>query len=158
ESGKPPRSTIRITGGPGGVGGRGTVPTNGGAAEGPSNSTKVSLEPDTAPDPKNYPFIVGERLNYDISWSKFPSVGKASFEVRQQGTLNGNRVIEFFGEAASVGTARSLVNVNDQVSSVVLFDSLMPIKTELRLREGKRSKQSTANYNRTTNRLTLSGG
>ncbi len=155
DPGKPSR---RMTG-PTSMGGGKTV--NGAAtADTPPNGTKASLEPlaEAAPDPKDYPFIVGERLNYDISWGSFSSVGKASFEVRQQGTLGGNRVLEFFGEASSVGSARTLINVNDQVSSLVLLDSLMPVKTELRLREGKRSKQSTATYNRETNLMTLSGG
>ncbi|MGH9768212.1 MAG: DUF3108 domain-containing protein [Blastocatellia bacterium] len=152
EGGKPSRS-IRITG----PSGNGTAKGNG-ASEPPTNGAKPGVDAEAAPEPKDYPFVVGERLNYDISWGSFSSVGKASFEVRQQGTLNGNRVIEFFGEASSVGAARTLVNVNDQVSSLVLMDSLVPIKTDLRLREGKRSKQTTATYDLSRNQMSLSSG
>ena len=151
ERGRPSRSTI-ITLGPGGNGnGKGAGPS-------PANGAKPGLDAEAAPEPKDYPFVVGERLNYDISWGGFSSVGKASFEVRQQGVLNGNRVIEFLGEASSVGSARTLVNVNDQVSSLVLLDSLTPVKTDLRLREGKRSKQTTASYDRARNLMSLPGG
>jgi hypothetical protein len=148
-----------ITGASGGsgngvAGGDGAAPTNsvnhGGA--------KPGIDIESALEPKEYPFIVGERLSYDISWGSFPSVGKASFEVRQQGTFNGNRVIEFFGEASSVGAARTLINVNDQASSLVLMDSLTPIRTDLRLREGKRSKQTTATYDRSRNLMSLPNG
>ncbi|MCI0391581.1 MAG: DUF3108 domain-containing protein [Acidobacteria bacterium] len=149
---KPSRPTI-ISGGPGG---NGNAKGNG-PSESPANGAKPGLDVESAPEPKNYPFIVGERLNYDISWGGFSSVGKASFEVRQQGMLNGNRVIEFFGEALSAGGARTLINVNDQISSLVLMDSLLPVKTDLRLREGKRSKQSTATYDRSRNLMSLSG-
>jgi hypothetical protein len=148
-----------ITGASGGngngvVGGDGAAPTNsvnhGGA--------KPGIDVESALEPKEYPFIVGERLSYDISWGNFPSVGKASFEVRQQGTFNGNRVIEFFGEATSVGVARTLINVDDRASSLVLMDSLTPVRTDLRLREGKRSKQTTATYDRSRNLMSLPNG
>lgn len=99
----------------------------------------------TMPSP-NLPFGVGERLSYDIAWGNFASVGKASFEVRQQGLLSGKNVFEFYGEASSVGAARTLVNVNDSASSFVTVDSLLPVKTDIRLREGKRSKQTAATY------------
>ncbi len=154
DEGARPFRSIPITGASGGngnevVGGKGSSPTNG---------VKPGIDVESAPEPKEYPFVVGERLSYDISWGGFPSVGKASFEVRQQGTFNGRRVIEFFGEASSVGAARTLINVNDQVSSLVLMDSLLPIRTDLRLREGKRSKQTTATYDRSKNLMSLSTG
>jgi len=154
DEGRKPSRQMSITVGPGGNG-TAKGPGDGGP---PANGAKAIIDGESAPPPKDYPFIVGERLNYDISWGNFSSVGKASFEVRQQGTLNGNRVIEFFGEASSVGAARTLVNVSDQVSSLVLADSLLPVKTDLRLREGKRSKQTTATYDRPRNMMTISGG
>ena len=150
---RPSRSTF-ITLGPGVSGNA----KGNGAGPPPANGAKSGLDAESAPEPKDYPFVVGERLIYDISWGGFSSVGKASFEVRQQGTLNGNRVIEFFGEASSVGSARTLVNANDQVSSLVLLDSLTPVKTDLRLREGKRSKQTIATYDRSRNLMSLQGG
>jgi Protein of unknown function (DUF3108) len=104
------------------------------------------------------PFVIGEKLNYDISWGNFASVGKASFEVRQQGMLGGNRVFELYGEATSRGAAQTLINVNDQLSSFVLVDKLTPVRTDLRLREGRRSKQVTATYNSANNTATLSNG
>ena len=123
-----------------------------------SNDPKSGPELEPPPAPKDYPFTVGERLNYDVSWGSFSSVGKASFEVRQQGALNGKRVFEFFGEASSVGAARTLINVNDQVSSLALVESLVPLRTDLRLREGKRSKQTTATYDWSKNQISLSSG
>lgn len=106
----------------------------------------------------NLPFVVGERLSYDIAWGNFASVGKASFEVRQQGMLGKERVFEFYGEAASVGAARTLINVNDQLSSFVQVDSLLPVRTDLRLREGRRVKQVTANYDWARRAATLTNG
>lgn len=93
------------------------------------------------------PFAIGERLNYDIAWGNFTSVGRASFEVRQQGMLGNSRVYELHAEATSIGAARKLITVNDQVSSFASIESLIPIRTDLRLREGTRFKQEVANYN-----------
>jgi hypothetical protein len=98
--------------------------------------------------PRPLPFDLGERLNYDIAWGNFTAVGKASFEVRQKGpSEDGTRqMIEFAGEAASVGAARSLMIVNDQLISFVDAKTLEPLKTETRLREGRRTKEVTCDY------------
>ncbi|HKX27766.1 MAG TPA: DUF3108 domain-containing protein, partial [Blastocatellia bacterium] len=105
-----------------------------------------------------FPFVVGERLNYDIAWGNFISVGKASFEVRQQGMLGNNRIFVFHGEATTTGALRTLIDVNDQMSSFVLVDKLLPIRTDLSLREGKRSKQISITYNQAGNSASLSSG
>jgi hypothetical protein len=159
DEGAKPLRPSRITGASGGsgngaVGGDGASPTNSVNHGG----VKPGIDVESALEPKEYPFVVGERLSYDISWGSFPAVGKASFEVRQQGTFNGNRVIEFFGEASSIGAARTLINVNDRASSLVLMDSLTPVRTDLRLREGKRFRQTTATYDRSRNLMSLSNG
>ncbi len=124
-------------------------------SDGNGHTETGNPDPET---PRNYPFVVGERLNYDISWGNFSSVGKASFEVRQQGMLGKNRVFEFFAEALSVGAARTLINVNDRISSFALVDSLTPVRTDLNLREGKRTKQTTATYDWSRNMMSLSSG
>jgi len=112
-----------------------------------------------APTPApNLPFVVGERLNYDISWGHLASVGKASFEVRQQGLLGRSSVFEFYGEASTVGAARTLINLNDQASSFAAVDSLLPLKTEIRLREGRRFKQTSAMYDLAKKTVTLTNG
>lgn len=93
------------------------------------------------------PFTAGERLNYDISWGNFLNVGRANFEVRQFGLLNDNPVFEFYGEATSIGAARTMISVNDQISSFVHADRLDPLRTDIRLREGRRIKSDTAIFN-----------
>lgn len=104
------------------------------------------------------PFDLGERLNYDIAWGNFTSVGRASFEVRQKGYVGDRRVFEFAAEAASIGAARTLVNVNDQLISFADADSLEPIKTDTRLREGRRVKQVAADYDWSSKQAKLPNG
>ncbi len=132
-----------------------SLPPETGGSNGHGNH-KPPATPETPP--RDFPFVVGERLNYDIAWGNFASVGKAVFEVRQKGILGKSPVFEFFGEASSLGAARTLITVNDQLSSFALVDSLLPVRTDLRLREGKRSKQTTANYDWAKNQASLSSG
>lgn len=138
----------------------GTVPMNTGDKPGSSPVGDPKGQKNYSPSAPlpNLPFVVGERLSYEIAWGQFISVGKASFEVRQQGMLGQNRVFELYGEASTIGPARTLVNVNDQASSYVLVDSLLPVKTDLRLREGRRSKIITANYDWSKKTALLSSG
>ena len=130
-----------------------------GTKNSPGNKVSVLNPALTTPAPMpNLPFVVGERLNYDIAWANLASVGKASFEVRQQGLLGRSSVFEFYGEAATVGAARSLINVNDQASSFAAVESLLPVRTDIRLREGRRIKQTTAIYDSSNKTATLSNG
>jgi hypothetical protein len=108
--------------------------------------------------PDNYPFPMGERLNYDISWGNFASVGKASFSVRRQGKLGARRVYEFVSEVASTGAARAVLSINDIFTSYVDAEKLLPVRTDLRLREGSRIKDITADYNQSANSVLLSNG
>lgn len=110
-----------------------------------------------SPDVK-LPFDLGERINYEIAWGNFTSVGRASFEVRQKGYVGERRVFEFAAEAASIGAARSLVSVNDQLISFADADSLEPIKTDTRLREGRRVKQVAADYDWSSKQAKLANG
>ncbi|MFN0113038.1 MAG: DUF3108 domain-containing protein [Blastocatellia bacterium] len=138
-----------------------------GATNGAGNKTLVLVDPpgskpagangNADPSP-NLPFGVGERLSYEVAWGQFNSVGKVSFEVRQQGMLGASRVFELYGEASTVGAARSLISVNDQANSFVMVDSLLPVKTDLRLREGRRTKLTSANYDWAAKAANLSSG
>jgi len=107
---------------------------------------------------RGLPFGVGERLNYDVSWLNLASVGRASFEVRQQGRLGAQRVFELVGEVTTKGAARALVNVDDQVISYAEVTTLAPVRTETRLVEGRRQKQTAADYNWPGKSVRLSDG
>ncbi|MCI0666210.1 MAG: DUF3108 domain-containing protein [Acidobacteria bacterium] len=105
-----------------------------------------------------HPFPVGEKLTYEVSWGNFMSVGRASVEVRQEGMFGSDRVYELFGEATSAGADRVLINVNDQIKSYALVDKLITVRSDLRIREGKRNKTLTATYDLKQNSATLANG
>jgi hypothetical protein len=107
---------------------------------------------------RNLPFVVGERLSYDISWLNFASTGQASFSVRRQGRLNGYRVFVFDGDVATTGVARTVLSVNDAFTSYVDTRSLTPIRTETQLREGSRIRNTAADYDWTASAVAISNG
>jgi hypothetical protein len=112
-----------------------------------STLTPITTNGHGAPGgPRQLPFDLGERLNYEIAWGNFNSVGRASFEVRQKGYVGERRVFELAAEASSIGAARAVINVNDQLISFADADTLEPIKTDTRLREGRRTKMVAAEY------------
>jgi hypothetical protein len=112
----------------------------------PLDSGVGALQVGAAGAVRPLPFAIGERLGYDISWGNFVSVGRASFEVRQQGLLGQRPVLELHGEAISTGAARTLLNVHDQISSFLQVEELRPLRTDLRLREGRRRKIDSARF------------
>lgn len=116
------------------------------------------ISPPPSAEAGGHPFTIGERLSYDISWSNFLNVGRASFEVRQRGVLSGQPVLELYGEATSIGAARALLTVNDQISSLVHADRLIPLRSEIRLREGRRTRIDTAIFNHAGQTATLTNG
>ena len=127
--------------------------------EAPEGSTVAGTNGHHQPGvPRNLPFDLGEKLNYDIAWGNFTSVGRASFEVRQKGYIGERRVYEFAAEANSTGAARAVININDQLISFVDAETLEPLKTDTRLREGRRTKFVAAEYDWASKKAKLPNG
>lgn len=122
-------------------------------AEGPKGSKELFAELE-----KSRPFSVGERLNYNVSWGGFASLGTASFAVRQRGWVAEQRVMELVGEASTNGLARSVIDVDDQMISIVDVKTLHPLRCETRLSEGARRKQVTATFNWSDQSVKLTNG
>ena len=121
--------------------------------EGPKGAGEMYAEVE-----KGRPFSVGERIGYNLSWGSFVSVGKASFAVRQRGRIGNRSVIELVGEASTTGLARGLIEVEDEMISVVDAATLVPLRTETRLREGRRRQQVTADHDWSNGSVKLTNG
>lgn len=92
------------------------------------------------------PFGVGERLSYDIAWLNLGSIGKLNLAVQQRGSLDNKIVFEMVADVSSVGAAKSIINLNDIIKSYTNVETLVPLKTETIIQEGKRRKQIVATY------------
>ncbi len=99
------------------------------------------------------PFTVGERLNYDVSWLNLGSIGKVNLAIQRRGSLDNKTVFEMVGELSTFGAARSIIDLDDAFKSYAHVNSLVPVKTETNIQEGKRRKHIIATYKDNSVRL-----
>jgi len=87
------------------------------------------------------PFLPGEKLTYEISWSNIVNAGVAVMEVTEVKTPDRGTVLELITTARSVGMVDAVYPVNDIVRS--LFDprSLQSLAFNLSESHGKRKRQ-----------------
>ena len=67
----------------------------------------------------NHAFSPGEKLTYDISWSKILQAGTAVLEVREGKTKEGRRTYQFVATTRSEGVVEAFYKVRDTVISEV---------------------------------------
>lgn len=89
--------------------------------------------------PNGLPFKVGEQLNFNVF---LPSIkepaGTASFLVRERAKYFNRDGLLLTVKAQTSGVAQRLFIANDQISSYVDPNTLLPFRTELVLQEGRR--------------------
>ncbi len=87
------------------------------------------------------PYIPGERLTYAVRWMKLP-VGEAVVEV-SEGTLNDRKVYIATTSTRSSRLIRWIYKVDDRVVTYVDKETLLPLKYEQHLREGRKKRDVT---------------
>ena len=114
-----------------------------------SRDPKIALETaESTPSEfeSNLPFALGERVSYDVEWLNLGNIGKINLAIQRRGKLDNRVVFEMVGEMATVGSARSIVNLDDTFKSYAHVDSLIPVRTETNILEGNRRKDIVAIY------------
>ncbi|HEX4949435.1 MAG TPA: DUF3108 domain-containing protein [Blastocatellia bacterium] len=114
-----------------------------------SRDPKIALETaEVAPSEfeSNLPFAVGERVSYDVEWLNLGNIGKVNLAIQRRGKLDNRVVFEMVGELSTIGSVRSIINLDDKFKSYVEVDSLIPVRTETNIIEGKRRKDIVAIY------------
>lgn len=96
-----------------------------------------------APLPRELPFKAGEQLNFNVFLgNSTQAAGTASFQVRTRAKYFNHDGLLLTLKAQTSGAASRLFFANDQVSSYVDPETLLPFRTELNLIEGRnRSNQ-----------------
>jgi len=94
--------------------------------------------------PPGLPFDIGEELNYNVFLGSAPTpVGTASFRVRARQKYFNRDGVLLTGQAGTNAAAQRIFFANDQISSYVDATTLLPFRTQLSLREGRRSVNDT---------------
>lgn len=103
-----------------------------------------------SPPPRIQAFKPGERLTYEISWSKIITAGTAVMEVKEERLPNGRTVLRFIATSRSVGAVDAIYPVNDIVQSVFDPRTMQSLSFDLNESHGKKKKRRTLTFDHGT--------
>src|SRR5215510_12793318 len=84
------------------------------------------------------PFVVGERLIYNISWASFPSAARIELEVAGQGQFYGQESYQLRSKVETLGQVRSLFgDVDNQYTSYVNLSTATPHRVVNTIHQGQ---------------------
>jgi hypothetical protein len=108
----------------------------------------------------NRSFSPGEKLTYEISWSKIVQAGIAVMEVREAMTRENRPAYEFVSSTHSTGLVDKFYPVRDLVKSIVDSEDLSSVSFSLQSSRGKRKRERDMLFDRGkgTVRVTVNGG
>jgi hypothetical protein len=102
---------------------------------------------------------VGERLNYDVSWSDFIVAGELTIETKDRRSFDGVDGFHVSAQAQSVGVVSALVyKVNDVYESFLNAATLQPFRAEKNSRRGKKREQASVTLDQQRRTARLSDG
>ena len=117
----------------------GTVPVT-------STTPAPTVAASTVGAPLNFPFKVGEQLNYQVYLGNTAQpVGAISFSVTSRGRYFNRDGLLLTATAQTTGAGARVYFVNDKLSSYVDPGTLAPFRTEMNIAEG--SWRTTRGYN-----------
>ena len=94
-----------------------------------------------SPARSHRPFNPGERLTYNVSWSKLISAGTAVMEVKKEKAEGGTDILRFISTARTIGMADKVYPVRDMVQSIFDARTMESLSYDLDQSHGKRKKQ-----------------
>lgn len=105
------------------------------------------------------PFTTGEQLNYKVYLGNVQeAVGLASFQVKTRGRYFGSDGVMLTVTAQTTNAAQRLFFANDQFTSYIDPNTLLPFRSELILAEGQRRVSTTYVINQDHGSVTTDTG
>ena len=107
----------------------------------------------------NRSFSPGEKLTYEISWSKIVKAGIAVMEVREGKTRDNRPAYDLVSSTHSTGIVDKFYPVRDTVQSLVDSEDFCSVSFSLRSSRGKRKRERDMLFDREkgTIRVTAKG-
>jgi hypothetical protein len=104
---------------------------------------------------ENWPFTIGEQLNYQIYVGNIESpAGVATFQVKSRSKFFDKDGLMLTVKAQTTGAVARLFVANDQINTYVDPKALLPYRTELNLVEGQRRKNEVLTINQERGAIT----
>jgi len=108
---------------------------------------------------ENWPFSVGEQLNYQIFLGPNTTpAGIATFQVRGHSQYFEHEGLYFSVNAQTTNALAQVFVARDQIDSYVEPKTLLPFRTVMKLIEGRRRVNQTLTYNQETGTAILDAG
>ena len=105
------------------------------------------------------PFIVGERLEYEVSWSSFLVAGELVLETKERRDFNGVDAFHVSALAQSVGLVNlTVLKVKDNYDSFINAATLQPFRAEKNSRRGKKREQGSIVLDQQNGKAVLADG
>jgi hypothetical protein len=105
------------------------------------------------------PFLVGERLEYEVSWSSFIVAGELVLETKERRDFNGVDGFHVSALAQSVGLVNlTVLKVKDNYDSFINAATLRPFRAEKNSRRGKKRAQGSMSLDQQNGKATLEDG
>jgi hypothetical protein len=105
------------------------------------------------------PFLVGERLEYEVSWSSFIVAGELVLETKERRDYNGVDGFHVSAQAQSVGLVNlTVLKVKDNYDSFINAATLQPFRAEKNSRRGKKRAQGSMSLDQQGGKATLEDG
>src|ERR1044072_7963378 len=109
--------------------------------------------------PSKFSPTVGERLNYDVSWSDFIVAGELTIETKDRRSFDGVDGFHVSAQAQSVGLVSAVVyKVNDIYESFLSAATLQRFRAEKSSRRGKKREQASVTLDQQRRTARLSDG
>ncbi len=93
------------------------------------------------------PFVVGETLHYDVSWSDFVTAGSATITVRDRRPSYGSTAWYIVAEGQPTPLVARLYSLYYKVDTLVDTQTLLPQRGSIYSREGRRERMKETLFN-----------
>lgn len=97
------------------------------------------------------PYLIGERLTYNVSYSNFPSAAHAEFEIVERGNHMGRDAIKLRAHIETTGVVNvALLSVNNDYTTYVDPSSGLPFRSEETVRDASNAADSARDFTQPT--------
>lgn len=122
-----------------------------GTPQRPATKKPAVTKPAPAPvrSERRVPFLVGERLAYDVSWSNYLTAGTVTLSVNAKQPSYGSMAYYVTAEAQTTGMVASLYTLYYKADSLIDVYSLLPHRGSLYSREGRRERLKITTFDQT---------
>lgn len=122
-------------------------------------TTKSSDAPHASSPTTAAPFNVGERLEYEVSWSSFLVAGELVLETKARTSVDGVDAYHVNATAQSVGlVSLTVMKVKEVYDSFINASTLQPLRAEKNSRRGSKRAQGTIKLDQQSGKATLEDG